>query len=253
MMTMTSIEVAEGTGKAILEFGRGWMVAPATAARAAELGLGDAGRFGFWVNGRAGVLGEVDSAIAGAAIGFMAPDAVHDYWSARPDSISAWDTALAWFGCAAAWGREALEPMAESDVRRLADLARKVIDRADSSIGALFAGSALIPTPGDAAGDAAINLNVLRELRGCAHLAACHAAGLGPHATIMSTNDPVRSGAPWAEGFGWVAPHPAPNTQARAHVEELTTVAAARSFESLEHTERADFVRFVTAARACVD
>jgi hypothetical protein len=253
MTMMTTIEVAETTGKPILEFGRWWMVAPTTAVRAAQLGLADAGRFGFWVNGRAGVLGEVDSAVAAAAIGFMAPQAVHDYWHARRSSLSAWDTALAWFDCAAAWGREALEPMADDDVRRLADLARKVIDQADLSIGTLFAGSARIPTPGDAAGDAAINLNVLREFRGCAHLAACHAAGLGPHATIMSTDDPVRGGASWAEGFGWTSPHPQPDIQARARVEELTTAAAARSFESLEKTERADFVHLVTAARVCID
>ena len=219
-----------------------------------SLVLADAGRFGFWVNGRAGVLGEVDSAVAAAAIGFMAPHAVHDYWQRSP-RVRFRPGTQPWHGLAAPpHGVERhLSPWPTSDVRRLADLARKVIDQADLSIGTLFAGSARIPTPGDAAGDAAINLNVLREFRGCAHLAACHAAGLGPHATIMSTDDPVRGGASWAEGFGWTSPHPQPDIQARARVEELTTAAAARSFESLEKTERADFVHLVTAARACID
>ena len=150
---MTIIETAEATAAPILEFGRAWMVAPTTAARAVELGLAASGRFGFWANGRAGVLGDVDRHVATAAIGFMAPSAVRDHWQGRPDSLSAWDAALAWFDCATVWGRDALTPMPEEQVRRLADLARKVVDGADLSIGTLFAGSVLIPLPGDAAGD----------------------------------------------------------------------------------------------------
>ena len=228
------------------------MVAPSTAAKAAEIGLADAGRFGFWVNGRAGVLGDVDRHVATAAIGFMAPSAVRDCWDARPDALSAWDAATAWFECGATWGRETLATMPEPQVRRLADLARKVIDGADLSIGMLFAGSALIPLPGDAAGDATINLNVLRELRGGAHLSACHAAGLGPHATIMSTDDPVRGGAAWAEVFGWAEPHPTPDPAARSRIEEMTTAAVARVFTVLDAYERAEFVDLVVAARACM-
>ncbi len=250
---MTTIDVANATAQPILQFGRAWMMAPSTGAKAADLGLAEAGRFGFWVSGRAGVLGEVDPQVAAAAIGFMAPDAVRDYWYARPDTLSAWDAALAWFDCAASWGREVLAAMPDAQVQRLADLSRKVIDNADASTSMLFAGSKLVPLPGDAAGDATINLNLLRELRGGAHLAASHAAGLGPHATIMSTDDPVRGGAAWAEGFGWTAPHPQGDTAARAQVEELTTAAAARAFESLDDSERREFVDLVAAARACAD
>ncbi len=253
MTTPTAIDVATATAKPILELGRAFMMAPTTAARAGELGLADAGRFGFWVNGRAGVLGDVDRHIAAAAIGFMAPSAVRDCWQARPDSLSAWDAAVAWSGCAATWGRDAFAAMPEADLRRLADLARKAIDGADLSIGMLFAGAALLPLPGDAAGDVAINLNTLRELRGGAHLSACHAAGLGPHATIMSTDDAVRSGAAWAEGFGWQAPHPAPDHQARGRVEEMTTLAAAGAYESLTSDERTEFIDLVTTARTCID
>ncbi len=250
---MTTTDVAAATAKPILEFGRAWMIAPTTAKTAAELGLAEAGRFGFWVSGRAGVLGNVEHQVAAAAIGFMAPDTVRRYWHARPDALTPWDAALAWFDCGARWGRQALSAMPEAQVRRLADLARKLIDHADPSVGTLFAGSTLIPRPGDAAGDATINLNVLRELRGGAHLAACHAAGLGPHATIMSTNDPVRGGAAWAEGFGWTEPHPTADPQAREQVEELTTAASARVFTILDESERAEFVELVLAARSCID
>lgn len=250
MGTLTSTEAAEQTARPILEIGRGFMMAPGTAAKAGELGLAGAGRFGFWVNGRAGVLGDVEPAVAASAIGFMAPEAVRLCWQARPASLSAWDAALAWFDCAAAWGREALADMADADVQRLSELARVVIDAAPLSLGALFAGSTLIPLPGDPRGDALVNLNVVRELRGGAHLAACHAAGLGPHATIMSTDDPIRGGVPWAEGFGWTAPHPEPDHDARARVEAMTTAAMAPVFEALSGEERAELVELVVAARS---
>lgn len=249
-MSMTTIEAALASATPIHVFGRGFMTWPKTAERSAELGLADAGMFGFWANGRAGVLGDVDATVAAAGIGFMAPAETARYWAARPAELSPWDAALAWFDCAARFGRETLAPMPEERIRRMSDLARKVIDGAGPSMGALFAGSTLIPLPGDAAGDATINLNVLREMRGGAHLSACHAAGLGPHATIMSTDDPVRGGVNWSEAFGWAAPHPDPDVNARTQVEAMTNTAMARVYESLTADERAEFVQLVTEAHA---
>lgn len=248
MAALSTTDVAEATAQPILEYGRAWMVDSGTGERAASLGL--SGKFGFWVSGRAGVLGDVDPEVAAAAIGFMAPDTVRDYWEARPAALSAPDVARAWFDAAAVWGRKTLEPMDGDRVARLALLARKVVDHADVSIGALFAGSKLMPLPGDSAGDATITLNVLRELRGGAHLSAAHAAGLGPHRTIMSTDDPIRGGVSWAEGFGWTAPHPEPDSTARAQVEEMTTRICAPTYECLDDQERAEFVELVTEARS---
>lgn len=250
MEAVSAQAAAARTGRPILEYGRAWMMDPATAATAKELGLTESGLFGFWVNGRAGVLGDVDATIAAAAIGFMAPGAVRAHWEARPDELSAWDAALAWFGRAADWGQRTLAGLGGAQVERLNELSRVAIDAADVSTGALFAGSARIPMTGDAAADAAINLNVLRELRGCAHLAACHAVGLGPHATIMSTDDPVRGGTGWAETFGWPSPHPAPDPGARARVEEMTTVAMTRVFAAMDDDDRTELVRLVDEARA---
>ncbi|MEM7091525.1 MAG: hypothetical protein AAF567_00875 [Actinomycetota bacterium] len=252
MSELTTTEAAEQTGKPILEYGRSWMMAPGTIERGTELGLMQLGMFGFWVNGRAGVLGDVDASLAASAIGFMAPEQVGTYWEGRSDELSAWDASLAWFEAAAEWGRATLASMPEDRVRRLADLARTLIDGADASIGALFTGSKLIPLPGDAAGDATVNLNVLRELRGCAHLAASHAVGLGPHAAIMSTDDPIRGGVNWSETFGWTAPHPEPNPDARIQAEAITTVAMSRVFESLSGAERSEFAGLVAEARAAV-
>ena len=58
-------DVIDNVAVQILEYGRGWMLDPATIDRANSLGL--EGVFGFWINGRAGVLGDVDSDVAASA------------------------------------------------------------------------------------------------------------------------------------------------------------------------------------------
>ena len=56
---------------------------------------------------------------------------------------------------------------------------------------------------------------VLRELRGGAHLSAIQAAGLTPQGAIVSfTADDIRGGPNGAERFGWPAPHPEPDPDA---------------------------------------
>ena len=69
MALLSAAETVRLAAQPILEFARGWMLHPATAARGEELGLLP-GR-GFWVCGRNGVLGDVDADVVTAAIGFI--------------------------------------------------------------------------------------------------------------------------------------------------------------------------------------
>lgn len=244
-------EVIDATAIPILEFGRGWMMAPATAARAVELGIDDP--FGFWVNGRAGALGEVTAEVAAAAIGFMAPDRVRQAWEARPASLPPRDAAAAYAEAAASWGRTVLADLADADLDRLADLCDIVIGAANPSIGALFAGWSSIARPADPAGRATVCLQILRELRGGAHLSAAHAVGLGPHGAIISADDQVRGGVPGATRFGWPEPHPPVDQAARAEAERLTTVICRPAYAGLDSAERRELVSLVTSARATLD
>lgn len=244
-------QTAEAVGRPILEYGRAWMSDPATGARAVELGFEPP--FGLWVNGRAGVLGDVDADVAAAAIGFMAPDRVRQYWESRPAEISPARSAELYAEAAATWGRQALASVPSSELERLDELADRVSAAADPSIGTLFAGWRALPRPDDLAGRVTIVLNVLRELRGAAHLAASHAVGLGPHGAIASAEDQVRGGVAGAERFGWTEPHPSPEPERRAEAERLTTSIVAPAFATLDAAEQQELISLVATARAVLD
>lgn len=241
-------ETSTATAIPILEFGRAWMQDPGTGARAIELGLPQG--FGFWVLGRAGALGDISPEGAGAAIGFMTPRLVSENWAHKGDR-SPREFALEYAGVAAAWGRRVLADVDPARLSRLQELANRVAAATPASVGVLFAGWRTIPQPDDPAGGVTVALNVLREMRGGAHLAAVHAAGLTPHHAVISfTADTIRGGAAGAERFGWSAPHPEPDEAARARAEELTTVICAPSFAALEPAERSEFIDLVLEARA---
>ena len=239
------------TAKPVLEIGRTWMMDPATAARAAELDLH--GPFAFWTSGRAGALGDVDADIIAGAIGFMAPSQIRSYWEARPTDVSPMAFTEAFAEAAAAWGRDAFTSLTEAELRRLTDLCNTIAGAAQPSTGLLFTAWRNLTQPEDAAGAATVALNVLRELRGGAHLSAVQAVGLGPHGAIMSTEDPIRGGAPWAERFGWSAPHPTPDTARRAEAETLTTRICRHAYDVLSDAELAEYTALVITARAALD
>lgn len=245
------MRVVTETAVPVLEFGRAWMSARSTAERAADLGF--APGFGLWVNGRAGAMGEVNSAAAAAAIGFMPPAAVQAAWEARPAGLTAERCAAEYAAVAAEWGREALAGVDSAELGRLTELSMRVIDAADASVGALFAGWRSMPLPDDPAGGATIALQVLREMRGGAHLSAVHAVGLGPHGAIMSVDHPVRGGVAGAERFGWPEPHPAGDPARRAEAEELTTRACEPAFAVLDEAEQAELVELVLLARSQIE
>lgn len=248
---MTPGEIIAATATPILEFGRGWMTDPATAGRAGELGLELP--FGFWVLGRAGALGDVGPDVAAAAIGFMYPPVVERYWSARPDGLEPLEVARAYAGAAAAWGRKVLAPMASTDLEELVVLSRRVADAALPSIGAIFAGWRALTGPDDPAGAATVALNVLRELRGGAHLAAVHAVGIGPLGALVAAPDQIRGGEAGARRFGWPEPFPEPDFDRRADAERITSLICEPAYAALAGAAGARFVELVVAARGLLD
>lgn len=241
----------EETATPILEIGRAWMMDQATAAKATDLGL--KAPFGFWVLGRAGGLGPVDADLAAAAIGFMAPRQVRAFWEQRPPELSPNEVTAAYAGAAADWGRRVFTSVPAPDLARLIELSDRIAAAGQPATGALFVAWRGLARPSDPAGAAPIALNVLRELRGGAHLSAVQAVGLGPHGAILSTDDPVRGGAPWAETFGWQAPHPDPDPDRRAEAERMTTAICRHAYAGLSAAELAEFNALVATARAAID
>jgi len=245
-------DVVARTAGPVLEFSRGWMLSTETAARAEELGL-PPGR-GFWLVGRCGVLGDVDADVIAAAIGVMHPAMVRALWEARPRDLPAVALSEAYAECAMAWGRASLASMDDDRLGRLVELCGVVAASARPATGAIFAGWRNLPVPGDdPAGAAALVVNVLRELRGGAHLIALQAVGLRPIDALL-TAEPPRGGPEWAEGLGWSGPFddPAPLMEARARAEELTSRLCEHAYEGLRPEDRAEFVDLVAEARSTI-
>ena len=225
---------------------------PSTAERGGEIGVPPG--FGFWVHGRAGVLGEVSSGVAAAAIGFMAPELVDKVWSARPEGMTRVAVSEAYAGAAADWGRATFSSVDDADLMRVAELAGKVASAALPICGALFAGWRELDAPEDPAGAATHALQVLREMRGGAHLSAIQASGLTPqHAILSFTADQIRGGPAGAERFGWQPPHPEPDEAARAAAEIGTTNACVHAYDALTEEEGEEFVHLVRTLRSAFE
>ncbi len=245
---MTPLDVLRRTARPILEYGRGWMADRATYGQGLAIGLEQP--FSFWVNGRAGVMGDVDADLAAAAIGFMEPSMVRKMWEGRPADLTPGAASLAYRDAAAEWGRGILADHPTDELTELVSLAERIASAANPSVGILFAGWRNLPLPGDPPGAATVVLNVLRELRGGAHLSAVQAAGIGPVGAIISADDQVRGGPAGAARFGWPEPHPDPDTERRRIAEDLTDAICLPAYETLSEAEGARFVELVTAIRA---
>jgi len=248
---MHRASVVEHSAKPILEIGRQWMLDERTVERSAALGLD--GPFGFWTLGRAGVLGDVDADLAAAAIGFMAPALVRHYWESRPADVDPSDIASEYALAAADWAGRTLADLSSARLERLVVLAQRVLAEAQPSVGVLFAGWRLLDVPLGPPGATAVVLNCLRELRGGAHLSAVQAVGLGPCGAIMSTDDPVRGGEPWATRFGWEAPFPARDPVRRREAEAMTTTICRPAYSCLSADEGNEFVDLVSEVRAAFE
>ncbi|MFN0089344.1 MAG: SCO6745 family protein [Acidimicrobiales bacterium] len=254
-MAHSEISAADAVAQAsqpVLEFARGWLLNKETTRRGDELGLRK-GR-GFWVNGRAGVVGDVDADVACAAVGFMAPGKFREIWEDRPAGASSRELAAEYAQCCFAWARSGvLDAVPEARLARLTELTRRVVDAALPTTGALFAGWRAMPAPSDAPGAAALALHVLRELRGGAHITAVLASGMTPLDAAMSA-PPPRGGADWAADLGWAEPFPDPAglAEKRAAAEALTSSLVAPTYEALAPAERGELVDLVVEARAAI-
>ncbi|WP_018347975.1 SCO6745 family protein [Longispora albida] len=244
---MTPLETATAIKAAVYTLGRAFSDCPKSLSRARAIGLTG---WGFYVAGRAGVLGDVRPEVAAAAMGFVALDAVRDGWLAsrriaRPAEIAA----ISLSECSR-WGRERLGGLPE--IGTLATLAEQAARSADATGMPLFAAWRAVPLPdNDPGARAAVALHLLREHRGAAHVLAIRVAGLSPVEAIVAGPD----GRAGAQAFGWPPPYPdpAPLLRRRAEAERHTDKIAADAYRTLGAGERAELVRLLLGLRNQLD
>lgn len=247
----SAAEAVAATALPILEFTRGWMLRPETAARGEELGLLP-GR-GFWVCGRNGVLGDVDADVVAHAIGFMEPAAVRRFWEHRPQGQSSQQLAIEYAECAYRWAVPALKDVPEADLVRLNELGRKLVDAALPQLGSLFAAWRAVPQPQHPAEAATLTMHVLREWRGGAHLSAVIGSGMHPVEAALAAPAP-RGGPKWARDLGWSEPYPDRGraTLRRDIAEAQTSVLCLPAFEAQSPAERSELTRLILGLRAAI-
>jgi hypothetical protein len=254
-MTRTDLlEAAERILKPIQQFSRGWMLDRATADYGVSLGL----RTGeeYWIVGRGGALGDVDYEIAAAAIAFVAPESVRAAWEHLPSGMTPGQVAETYAARCTGWGTDALAVFEPARMERLDRLGRRVADGASPALGVLFAAWRAVAPPDDVGGRATLTMQVLREMRGAAHIIAIQACGLTPVEAILASPAPApRSGAPWAEHLGWPGPFRDPEEirGARREAERMTTEIIAAHLAVLAPDELADFAELAETTRNSID
>lgn len=243
---MTPDQAAAAAKPSIAVLGDAFNHDPATMRRAREIGLSG---WSFYVAGRGGALGDVRVDTVAAALGFIAPSAVHDGWDAarkvaQPSAIAASSLAEC-----CRWGRETLAEI--EGLARLIELAERVVIGAEPAGMPLFAAWRAMPIPDDSQGaQAAVLLKLLREHRGAAHLLAVRASSLSPIEAIISGPD----GEAGAAAFGWQPPYPAfePLVRRRIWAEALTDRIAGEAYRALTPVERQELVDLLESVGAAV-
>lgn len=203
--------------------------------------------YAYYVAGRGGVLGDVDSDVVASAFGFFEPSIVRKMWEIGR-AVEGASAAAARYGAACAeFGRTRLQGF--DDVSRFAELAGKVTGGADVAGLALFAGWRAQQLPGDIEGRAYFLLHLMRELRGSAHVLAIVAAGLSPRAAVFASG-----GAAQAQQFGWPEPYDDVATADKGRAEKLTDAIVTRLYaNSITAKEAAELAELVVGIRAHFD
>ncbi len=227
---MLAQELMDATSPTLGGAGAAFYFHPDILARGKELGLDG---FRFYMLGRGGVLGDVESDVVASAFGYFNRGLVAKIWTTAKERYNPREAAREYMECCANLGRSAL-----ADVEGLSgfcEAAEAIIGATNLAGLSLYAGIAADPRASDLPGRALQLAAVLRELRGSAHLLAVVASGVAPEVAhaIKRPNDVAT--------FGW---DPAPDiTDAdRANLdaaEALTDRLIIGAYESLNDGAKA--------------
>ena len=195
---MDESQVATTIAPLVGSLGAKYMLDPETMAHGAAAGYPNG--FAYYVAGRGGVLGEVDSDVVYSAFMFFERGLINKLWKAGIAVEGARAAGARYMQSCDDWGRKHLANVEQLDL--FIAVAEKLVSQADSSGLSLFSGLRAEPLPSDLPARAYRLMTLIRELRGCVHIAACVTHGLtGLEATLLSTGDGM------AKLHGWAPPY----------------------------------------------
>lgn len=103
---MTPLEIVQRTSPVVNEAGNRFHFHPDTLARGKELGLDG---FRFYILGRGGVLGDVESAVVASAFGYFHPSVVESMWTSASEIMAPRNAAREYLACADRLGIQQLD------------------------------------------------------------------------------------------------------------------------------------------------
>ncbi len=227
--------------------GGAWFFADEVRAHGAANGIDD--HLAFYAGGRGGVLGDPTGHVVAAAFAFFPPHIVMGKFAVAMEAAAPERCGELYAEALQIWGRSRFADV--PGIERAAELGFALADGALAMGAPLFAGWRAMPRPDDGPAAAAMALQVLREMRGDAHVHAVVAAEMSPLEAIIGKDGPERA----AELF---YPEPYPSIQEvaerRAAVEATTNRLVASAYLALSPADRAEFTSIVAdAARRLPD
>jgi hypothetical protein len=224
--------------KQVGPLGAAWMMHGETGAYGENVGLSF---LEFYALGRGGVLGNVEPDVVVDAFYFFEPNLVANTWNAARQKMAPDEAARHYANACAEWGRKRIADVASLD--DFTKLAERVVQSNEVS-GALFEGWRRMPLPDDAPGRAILLMNVLREMRGGAHIEAVKQLGIDRQ-VALATNSPHMYAM-----FGWTDTPPETAREECDRAEELTDELQAPAFAVLSDDERELVARVVAEISA---
>lgn len=200
MTLLNEFQVASVIAPIVGSVGAQYMLDPET--NAAGLAAGYSSSFAFYFAGRGGVLGDVDADVVHAAFMFFDRALTEKLWNRGIAVEGARAAGKRFMQCCDVWGRKHLSNILE--LEKFIAPAEKLVKSIDAAGLSLFAAVRAEPLPSDQPALAYRLINLLRELRGCYHIAALVSHGLsGMQATLAGENNEAI-----AKMHGWSPPYP---------------------------------------------
>jgi hypothetical protein len=204
--------------------------------------------FRFYVLGRGGVLGDVESPVVSSAFAWWNPAVIEKMWASGRAVLSPRDAGRLYMTCAHGLGTSKFSGI--SGLAEFCASAEKVAASIDDAGLALYAGVAAEPLPDDLAARAMQHVVALREYRGSVHILAAVASGISPRvAHFIRRPDMYKS-------FGWDDSNPPTVTDADhaalAAADALTDRLVEPVYGVLSADEAAHFLATLTAMEAAL-
>jgi hypothetical protein len=242
---MNNQELLDAACPLIGDLGAAFYFIPETLAVGKSMGLGG---MEFYVQGRAGQMGNTEPEAVAAAFGYFKPALLKSVLDAANAKSEPRVTGAAFMNACATLSRAKLSGIANLDAFVAA--LEKVNNAADGDGLALYAAINSEKLADDAAGRALQLIAILREYRGSAHLVALRAAGLD-----SKTAHYMKRPDMWKQ-FGYTEEE-APVitdaiTKAREEAERITDLIVEPAYAVLSDAERTVLVDGLNAVKAAL-